>query len=101
MARIVFMLLGGLVSLVGPMVGRVLLAMGMSFVTFKGFDLVVSWLFDQVKTNLSGMPSEVVSFMAWLWVDKALSMIFAAYTTALAIKMAGSSITKLVTKGKA
>lgn len=97
---LIMSLLGGLLTLCGPMVGRVLLALGMGYVTFKGFDLTIAWLLTSIKTNISGMPAEIVSFFAWLWVDKAISMIFSAYSAAALVKMAGSaSVTKLVTKG--
>lgn len=93
-------LLGGLLTIVGSMAGRVLLALGIGFVTFKGYDLTVSWLLTQIKTYVGSMPADVVSFLAWCWVDKALSMIFAAYTAAIAVKVAGGTgITKMVTKG--
>ena len=95
-------LLGGLLTIAGSLVGRVLLALGMGFVTFKGFDLTVSWLLDQIKTYVGQMPSDVLSFLAWCWVDKAIGMVFSAYTAAIAVKVAGGSgITKLVTKGGA
>ena len=96
------MLLGGLATLAGPMVGRILLALGMGYVTFKGFDILIGWLLTSIKTNMSGMPAETVNFLAYLWVDKAISTIFSAYTAAAMIKMAGSSsITKLITKSPA
>lgn len=92
-------LLGGLLSIAGSMVGRVLLALGMSYVTYKGFDLSINWLLGQVKANMSALPSEVLSFLAWCWLDKAISMIFSAYSVAMVVKLAGStSVTKLVTR---
>jgi hypothetical protein len=93
-------LLGGLATVCGSLVGRVLLALGMGFVTYKGMNTGINWCLDQIKTNMSAMPPEIVNFFAWLWVDKAISMVFAAYTAAALIKMAGSDkITQLVTKG--
>jgi hypothetical protein len=92
--------LGGLLTIAGSLVGRVLLALGMGFVTFKGFDLTVSWLLDQIKSYMGQMPSDVLSFLGWCWVDKAIGMVFSSYTAAIAVKVAGGSgITKLVTKG--
>lgn len=91
---------GLLVSLVGSIVGRALLALGLSYVTYTGFDTGVQWLLNQVKSNISAMPSEIVSFLAWLWVDKAIGMLFSCYAAALAVKLAGSTkLTKLVMKG--
>jgi len=99
MPALLMSLLGGLLTIAGSMVGRVLLALGMSYVTYSGFDVLISWLLNQVKSNMSSMPVEVVSFLGWLWVDKAISMIFSAYTVAATIKMAGGTkLTKLITK---
>lgn len=92
-------LLGGLLTIAGSMVGRVLIALGMGYVSYSGFDLVVTWLLDQIKADLGAMPADVVSFLGFLWVDRAISMVFSAYSAALVVKLAGSSkLTKLVTK---
>jgi hypothetical protein len=92
-------LLGGLLTIAGSMVGRVLIALGMGYVTYSGFDVAVSWLLDQIKTNLGAMPADIVAFLSYLWVDKAIGLLFSAYGAALAVKLAGSTkLTKLVTK---
>jgi hypothetical protein len=91
--------LGALVSVAGPIAGRVLLSLGFSFVTYKGFDVAVGWLLEMVKSNFIGMPATVVSFLAYMWVDKAIGMLFSAYTAAIAIKAVGGSMTKMVAKG--
>jgi hypothetical protein len=95
--------LGGLLlEICASMAGRVLLAIGIGYVTYSGFDLSVSWLLDQIKSNVSSMGAETVSFLAWLWVDKAIGMIFSAYSAALLIKMAGGTkLTKMITKSGA
>lgn len=96
---IIMSIMGGLLTICGSLVGRVLLALGIGYVTFKGFDLTITWLLTQIKSNFSGMNSEVLSFLGWLWIDKAIGMIFAAYNAALLVKMAGgANITKMVTK---
>lgn len=92
-------LLGGLLRLATPMVGRVLLALGMGYVTYSGFDLAVTWLLTQIKSNMGSMPGDVVSFLAFLWVDKAIAMVFSAYSAAITVKLAGGTkLTKLITK---
>lgn len=100
MPAFIWALGGMLLQLVASMTGRVLLALGISFITFSGFDLSVTWLLNQIKLNFEGMGVETVSFLAWLWVDKAIGLIFSSYSAALLIKMAGgSTFTKMVTKG--
>ena len=92
-------LLGGILTICGSMVGRVLLALGMSYVTYSGFDVGINWLLTSIKTNMSAMPADILSFMAWIWLYKAIGLIFSAYSSALLIKMAGSTkFTKLITK---
>lgn len=93
--------LGGLLlTLTGSLVGRVLLAMGIAYVTFKGSDITIAFLLTNIKSSIGGMPAEVVSFLAYLWVDKAIGMLFAAFTVAMSFKLAGSAgVTKMVTKG--
>lgn len=99
MYALLFPLGGLLVSIVGSVVGRVLVSLGMSYVTYKGADTAIGWLLTQIKTNMNLLDPKIVQFLAFLWVDKAISMIFAAYTTALIIKFAGGdTFTKLVTK---
>ena len=92
--------LGGLLmSIAGSLAGRVLLALGMSFVTYQGMSVGIDWLLVQIKNDINSMPVDIVNFLAWLWLDKAISVVFSAYTVATMIQMAGaSSITKLVTK---
>lgn len=95
-------LAGMLMTLTSSLVGRVLLALGMGYVTYKGVGTSIDWLLQSIKTNMAGLDPQILQFLAFLWVDKAISMVFAAFAAASLIKMAGgSSLTKLVTKGGA
>lgn len=97
---LIMALLGGLLTVAGSMVGRVLLALGMGYVTYTGFSSSVTFLLDGIKANMGGMGGDVVAFLAWLWVDKAIGLVFSAYSAALLVKLAGSTkLTKLITKG--
>lgn len=99
---ILMALAGVLLNIVSSVVGRALLALGLGFVTYKGMDTSIGWLLEEIKTNISALDPKIIQFLAFLWVDKAISMLFAAYSTAALIRMAGgSTITKLVTKGAA
>lgn len=91
-------LAGLLVSIVGSIVGRALFALGMSYVTYQGADTAITWLLNQIKTNMAALDPRIVQFMAFLWVDKAIAMIFSAYMAALFVKtLGGAGFTKLVT----
>lgn len=96
---LLFAALGLLLSVMDSVVGRVLIALGIGFVTYSGFDVAIGWLLDFIKANFSGMPSDVLSFLAWLWVDKAIGMMFSAYSVAIGFKLAGSTtLRKMVQK---
>lgn len=92
--------LGGMfLSMAGTLVGRVLLALGLSYATYTGFDLAINALLVQIKSNMSALPVETLNFLAYMWVDKAIGMMFSAYAAALVLKMSASGvITKLVRK---
>ena len=97
---IVMALLGGLMSICGSLVGRVLLALGIGYVTYSGFDVGINWLLAQIKSNVSAMPAQIVAFLAFLWVDKAIAMVFSAYSAAMVVKIGTSGkLTKMVLKG--
>lgn len=91
-------LMGGFATAMGSLVGRVLLSLGMSFVTYKGLTVATDQVVVYMKTAYAGMPSEAATMLQFLWVDKALSMIISAFAAAFAIKSASGSITKLVVK---
>lgn len=89
-------LVGVLAGSIGSLVGRALLALGIGFVTYKGADAGVNALYSYVKAAFSGAPATVVQLMAFLWIDKAISLMFSAFTVALAIKTAASGLTRIV-----
>jgi hypothetical protein len=91
-------LLGGLASVMGSMVGRVLLALGISFVTYKGASVGIDSVVVAMKTHFASFGGEIGLFVSWLWVDKALSMIVSAFTSALVLRGAAGAVTKMVIK---
>ena len=97
---LLYSLLGGLVALIGPVVARVLIALGIGFVTYTGSQIGIDAIFAKVQSAFSGAPSQVVGLLGFLWVDKAISVVFSAFAVSLAIKSAAGSITKMVLKGK-
>jgi hypothetical protein len=91
-------LMGGLVAAMASLLGRVLIALGIGFVTYKGIDLAINSLKSQLVTSLSGMPADMVGLMGYLWVDKALTVIFSGFVVALSMQLAGGSVKKAVLK---
>lgn len=92
-------LIGALQIALGSFIGRALLALGLSYVTYSGFNIAMDQVMALVRSNMNSIAGQVGSFLAWCWIDKAIAVIFSAYTAALAIKMAGSTtIKKMVLK---
>lgn len=96
--RIISLLVSAFGSAVGAWAGRVLLRLGIGFVTYKGIDVTLGYLKNQLVTVLSGMPADMVGLMGFLWVDKALSVIFSGFVVALSTKLVGGSVKRMIFK---
>lgn len=97
--QLIYMFMGVLAQILPSLIGRVLLALGISFVTYTGMSVAIDGLYASAQSSFSGLPAETLNLLAYLWVDKALSVVFSAFTAALAIKtLKTGSITKMVTK---
>jgi len=88
--------IGGIGMAMGSLVGRILVALGVTYVTYNGVSVVSDWLYAQIIASFGMMPVYITQFMGWLWIDKAISMIFSAWTASMALKIgAGGSITSV------
>lgn len=100
MPAVFAVVVGVLLEIMASTVGRVLLALGMGFVTFSGTNVAITFLENAIKDSISTMPAQIVSFLAWCWVDKAISLMFSTYAVCMAFKLAGSTVMrKIVQKG--
>lgn len=76
-----------------------LLALGIGFVTYTGLDIGIAAIKASVISSFGGLPADVFGLMGYLWVDKAVTTVFSAFTAALVIRTASSgAITKMVIK---
>lgn len=89
-------LFSGLASVAGTIAGRVLLALGFQFVTYAGFDAVLSSIVSGIA-NTSGLPGTVAGYVAFFRLGEAASIISGALTTRWAIAgLTNGSLTRLV-----
>jgi len=65
-------------SIIGPSVKKILVALGVGFVTYTGFDTAMDSLKDYVYMRLGSAPASVVQILGLLEVDKAINVIFSA-----------------------
>ena len=92
-------ILGGLASVMGSLVGRVLLALGLGYVTYRGLDALVLFGLQAVKDAVGGLSGEISDFFAYVWLDKAITMIFSSYSASMLIKgWSGGMLSKLGVK---
>lgn len=79
--------LGGiLLRLTGSLVGRVLLALGVSVLSFTGLDASLGWLKTQALSSLTGAPAGLVSLLAFLKVGVCINIIFSAILVRAALQ---------------
>ena len=92
-------LLGGLVQVASSIVGRVLIALGIGYVSYSGLSALLDGLKSQVIGYLTGAPAQVVAIMGLLKVDVALSVIFSAYAARLILAgLTSDKVTRMVVK---
>lgn len=74
-----------LLSMVGPLVGRVLLALGFSVVTIGGMDLVIGQLKQQIQAAGMGMGVDLFGLFQMSGGGIALGIIMGAINTRIAL----------------
>lgn len=99
MQFVIAALIGAVAVALASWVGRILLALGVGFVTFYGISELGTWVKSMMQGSMSGLPADALGLLGFLWVDKAITMIFSAWVAALAMRMGGSdTITALILK---
>ena len=91
-------LVGALAGAMASFVGRAIIALGLGVVTYKGIGSVIDTLKGNVISNLNGLPLDMVGLLGYLWVDKAITVIFSAIATSLAVKLVAGSYKKMTFK---
>lgn len=71
-------LLGGLISITGSLAGRVLVALGISVVTYSGVNSSLTWLRSQAVAALQGTGADVVGMLSYMRVGQCISIITSA-----------------------
>lgn len=92
--------LGGvLLELTASFVGRALLALGLSVVSYTGMSASLSWLKTQAIGNLASLPAEMLGIMAYMKVGESISIIFSAILVRMLVNgLSGDTFKKWVTK---
>lgn len=91
-------LIGALAGAMGTFIGRAVIALGVGFVTYKGIDLGIGVLKTMAMDGVKGLPADALQLVGYLWLDKAMTVIFSAVVVALTMRTVGGSLKKAVVK---
>lgn len=91
-------LMGGLATAMGSLVGRAVIGLGIGFVTYKGIDVGMQALQANAITSFKGIPAGMIGLMGYLWIDKAITVIFSAITVAITFKTIGGAMKRMTFK---
>lgn len=91
-------LIGALAGAMATFAGRALIALGVGFVTYKGIDTGIGALKTMAMNGVKGLPVEALQLVGFLWIDKALTVIFSAVVVAITMRTIGGSLKKAVLK---
>lgn len=97
-ALVVPMLVGALASALGSLIGRAIIALGISFITYKGVSVGLDVVKNMVISSVSTLPSQMVGLIGYLWIDKGLTLIFSAFVAAMSLRLVGGSLKRAVLK---
>jgi hypothetical protein len=92
-------LIGGLVQAAGTLVGRVLLSLGIGYLTYTGVDASLAWVRDQVVAASGGLPGQTLAVLGALRAGSGLSVVFSALAARLVLSgLTSGSIKRMVLK---
>ena len=86
MPILVASILGGLAQAAGSLVGRVLIALGLGFASYMGFNALIGQITGQINDLISSFGASVLAEWAGFFqIDKHFSMILSAITAKIAL----------------
>ena len=89
---------GALATAMASLVWRAVFALGFGFISYKGIDTAIGALKNQVITSMQGIGGDAASLAGYLWIDKALSVVFSAVVVALSMRALTGTVKRLVAK---
>jgi len=97
--RIIAAIGGVIITSMGSVFGRLLIALGLSVVTYTGLSTSLDWLKDQMLESLNNVPEQIVTLLAYMKVGTCINIIITAITVRLSMKgVSGGSVKKWVLK---
>lgn len=92
-------LIGGIVSALGTLVGRVLISLGIGYAVFTGVDVSIAFARDLVIAKISSSAGQTVAVASTLKIGVCISMLTSALVTRLTIAgLTGGTMRKMIVK---
>ncbi len=91
--------IGGLISVTGTLVGRVLVALGVGVVTYTGVQAGIDSLLANLDSAISGVPADILGLLGFMRVGEAMNIIISAMSARMLLNgLQGDTIKKWVLK---
>lgn len=91
--------IGGLISVTGTLVGRVLVALGVGVVTYTGVQAGIDSLLANLDSAIAGVPADILGLLGFMRVGQALNIIISAMSARMLLNgLTGDTIKKWVLK---
>ncbi|NMM27832.1 MAG: DUF2523 domain-containing protein [Glaciimonas sp.] len=91
-------LIGALAGVMGSLIGRAILALGIGFVTYKGITVAINGMKASVMSAVGGIPGDALSLVGYLGLDRGLTIMFSAVAASLAMRAIGGSVKRMIFK---
>ncbi len=90
---------GMLINLVGTLAGRILIALGISVVTYTGINATLDGLKSQAISSFTALPPEVISMLSMMRVGQCISIVSSAVAARLLLNgLTGDTFKRWVNK---
>lgn len=90
---------GMLINLVGTLAGRILIALGISVVTYTGINATLDGLKSQAISSFTALPPEVISMLSMMRVGQCISIVSSAVAARLLLNgLTGDTFKRWVSK---
>lgn len=92
-------LLGGLIQVTGSIVGRVLISLGIGYISYTALDTSLDWIKTQIASAFSGLPAQALAVLGACNVGSCLALVLSAIAVRLLLDgLQGGTIKKIVQK---
>lgn len=84
-----------IVTTVPFIVIKLLVALGIGFISYSGADLAIDAVLTFVQNQFASLPAYMLQLIGILHMDTAISMILAAYAARFAVQVVNGSLTRM------